>query len=46
MKAVLALVLIYIGTFLVAIQGNSIAGVQAAPQNVATPQNAASSSTN
>jgi len=33
MKAVLALIVIYIGTFLVAIQGNSLAGVQAAPQN-------------
>ncbi len=43
MKAVLALVLIYIGTFLVAIQGNSIAGVQAAPQNASIAQNAGSS---
>jgi uncharacterized protein len=42
MKAVLALVLIYIGTFLVAIQGNSIAGVQAAPQNASPAQNAGS----
>jgi len=33
MKAVLALVLIYIGTFLVAIQGGSVAGVQAAAQS-------------
>jgi hypothetical protein len=32
MKAVLALILIYIGTFLVAIQGGSLAEVQAAPQ--------------
>jgi len=32
MKAVLALILIYIGTFLVAIQGGSLADVQAAPQ--------------
>src|SRR5258708_13830267 len=32
MKAVLALILIYIGTFLVAIQGGSFAEVQAAPQ--------------
>jgi hypothetical protein len=32
MKAVLALILIYIGTFLVAIQGGSPAEVQAAPQ--------------
>jgi hypothetical protein len=31
MKAVLALILIYIGTFLVAIQGGSLAEVQAAP---------------
>jgi hypothetical protein len=36
MKAVLALILIYIGTFLVAIQGGSLAEVQAAPQ-VASP---------
>jgi hypothetical protein len=33
MKAVFALILIYIGTFLVAIQGSSVAGVQAASQN-------------
>src|SRR3974377_1510308 len=32
MKAVLALILIYIGTFLVAIQGGSLVEVQAAPQ--------------
>lgn len=32
MKAVLALIVIYIGTFLVAIQGGSFAEVQAAPQ--------------
>jgi len=32
MKAVLALILIYIGTFLVAIQGGTLAEVQAAPQ--------------
>src|SRR5258708_33771146 len=32
MKAVLALILIYIGTFLVAIQGGSFAEGQAAPQ--------------
>ena len=38
MKAVLALVLIYIGTFLVAIQGGSMAGVQAAPQNALVSQ--------
>jgi len=38
MKAVLALIVIYIGTFLVAIQGNSLAGVQAAPQNASTAQ--------
>lgn len=42
MKAVLALVLIYIGTFLVAIQGNSITGVQAAPQSASTAQNVGS----
>lgn len=39
MKAALALILIYIGTFLVAIQGNSLAGVQAAPQNPSNGQN-------
>lgn len=39
MKAVLALIVIYIGTFLVAIQGNSQAGVQAAPQSPANGQN-------
>lgn len=38
MKAVLALVLIYIGTFLVAIQGGSVAGVQAAAQNPSASQ--------
>ena len=43
MKAVLALILIYIGTFLVAIQGNSLAGVQAAPQNASTAQSPAPS---
>ena len=43
MKAVLALIVIYIGTFLVAIQGNSLAGVQAAPQKSASAQNPASS---
>ena len=42
MKAVLALILIYIGTFLVAIQGNSLAGVQAAPQNASNGQNPSS----
>jgi hypothetical protein len=41
MKAVLALVLIYVATFLVAIQGSSLTGVQAAPQNSAAGQNAA-----
>jgi uncharacterized protein len=41
MKAVFALVLIYIGTFLVAIQGGSLAEVQAAPQNAAVQQNSA-----
>jgi hypothetical protein len=38
MKAVLALILIYIGTFLVAIQGGSLAEVQAAPQVSAAAQ--------
>jgi hypothetical protein len=38
MKAVLALVVIYIGTFLVAIQGASQTSVQAAPQTVGTQQ--------
>ena len=38
MKAVLALILIYIGTFLVAIQGGSFAEVQAAPQASSVPQ--------
>jgi hypothetical protein len=38
MKAVLALILIYIGTFLVAIQGGSLAEVQAAPQVVSGPR--------
>jgi hypothetical protein len=44
MKAVLALVLIYIGTFLVAIQGNSLTGVQAAQQNSSVTQNPAPAS--
>ena len=38
MKAVLALIVIYIGTFLVAIQGGSLTEVQAAPQNSTAPQ--------
>ena len=38
MKAVLALIIIYIGTFLIAIQGATQNPVQAAPQNVASPQ--------
>ncbi|HEV2103969.1 MAG TPA: DUF2059 domain-containing protein [Candidatus Acidoferrum sp.] len=38
MKAVLALIVIYIGTFLVAIQGGSFAEVQAAPQASSTAQ--------
>jgi hypothetical protein len=38
MKAVLALILIYIGTFLVAIQGGSLAEVQAAPQTSSPTQ--------
>ncbi len=41
MKAVLALVVIYIGTFLVAIQGASQNAVQAAQQNNGTQQGAA-----
>jgi len=40
MKAALALILIYIGTFLVAIQGGSVAGVQPASQNPAPAQGA------
>ena len=40
MKAVLALILIYIGTFLVAIQGGSLAGVQVASQNPGATQGA------
>jgi hypothetical protein len=40
MKAVLALILIYIGTFLVAIQGGSLAEVQAAPQASSGAQSA------
>jgi uncharacterized protein len=42
MKAVLALVVIYIGTFLVAIQGSSQSAVQAAVQNAGAQQAAAS----
>jgi hypothetical protein len=38
MKAVLALILIYIGTFLVAIQGGSLSEVQAAPQSASPAQ--------
>jgi hypothetical protein len=38
MKAVLALILIYIGTFLVAIQGGSFAGAQTS-QNISASQN-------
>jgi len=38
MKAVLALIVIYIGTFLVAIQGGSLAEVQAAPQTTSAAQ--------
>ena len=38
MKAVLALVLLYVGTFLVMIQGASQSQVQAAPQNAASAQ--------
>gem|GEM_PF-489624 len=43
MKAVLALVVIYIGTFLVAIQGASQNPVQAAPQNTGAAQGATKS---
>ena len=39
MKAVLALILIYIGTFLVAIHGGTVSDVQAAPQNAPAGQN-------
>jgi hypothetical protein len=47
MKAVLALIIIYVGTFLIAIQGATQNPVQAAPQNAASPQdNAAPSSIN
>lgn len=38
MKAVVALILIYVGTFLVAIQGGSMTEVQAAPQTPSAPQ--------
>jgi len=41
MKAVVALILIYVGTFLVAIQGGSMTEVQAAPQNTSAPQSSA-----
>src|SRR5271163_909711 len=44
MKAVLALILIYIGTFLVAIQGASQNSAQAAQQNAGTVQGAAAKS--
>jgi len=40
MKAVLALIVIYVGTFLVAIQGASQNSVQAAPQNSVAAQEA------
>ena len=39
MKAVLALILIYIGTFLVAIHGGTVSDVHAAPQNSSAGQN-------
>ncbi|HLZ13336.1 MAG TPA: DUF2059 domain-containing protein [Candidatus Acidoferrum sp.] len=38
MKAIFALIVIYVGTFLVAIQGASNAPVQAAPQEAAAPK--------
>ncbi len=41
MKAVVALILIYVGTFLVAIQGGSMTEVQAAPQNSSATQSSA-----
>lgn len=41
MKAVFALLLIYVGTFLVAIQGSSSSPVQAAPQSAAAKQSSA-----
>jgi hypothetical protein len=44
MKAVLALVLIYIGTFFLVIQGASQNSVQASPQSLAAAQNSAASS--
>jgi hypothetical protein len=43
MKAVLALVIIYVGTFFVVIQGASQNAVQAAPQSAAPAQNNAAS---
>jgi hypothetical protein len=43
MKAVLALVIIYVGTFFLVIQGASQNAVQAAPQNAASAQNNAAS---
>lgn len=44
MKAVLALVIIYVGTFFLVIQGASQNAVQASPQNAASAQNSAASS--
>jgi len=41
MKAVIALVIIYVGMFLVAIQGGSPSAVQAAPQSATPQQNSA-----
>jgi hypothetical protein len=38
MKAILALIVVYVGTFFLVIQGASQNGVQAAPQNAAAPQ--------
>src|SRR6266436_3668384 len=43
MKAVLALVIIYVGTFFLVIQGASQNAVQAAPQGAASVQNSAAS---
>lgn len=43
MKAVLALVIIYVGTFFLVIQGASQNAVQAAPQSAASMQNSAAS---
>lgn len=46
MKAVLALIVIYVGTFLIAIHGSSQSPVQAAPQGSASQDQAGQSQTN